>query len=227
MTDPSACPGTSQPPYFLYLGNKNYSSWSMRAWLAVRQSGCEFEDVAFHLGSVGVRARIAEHSPSGKVPALRHDDLTIWDSLAITEYLAERFPEAGIWPGDEADRSRARSVVAEMHAGFTSLRAAMPFNCRRSSPGVGREPGVVEDIARVTEIWRRCRARAGQGRFLFGAYSAADISFAPVVSRFRTYAVELDEVCARYADAVWKHPHVVEWRDAAEREEWVEPELDR
>ena len=212
--------------YVLYHGNKNYSSWSMRGWLAVRQSGCEFEEVAFHLGADGVRDRIGEHSPSRKVPALGHGDLIIWDSLAITEYLAERFPEAGIWPAGEADRARARSVVAEMHAGFTALRTAMPFNCRRSSPGVGREAGVAEDISRVTQIWRRCRAQAKEGEYLFGAYSAADIAYAPVVSRFRTYAVELGDVCEQYAQSVWEHPHIVEWCNAAAREEWIEPEYD-
>ncbi len=212
--------------YTLYHGNKNYSSWSMRAWLAVRLSGCNFEEVAFHLGSDGVRDRIVKHSPSGKVPALRHGDVTIWDSLAITDYLAERFPQAGLWPAAAADRARARSVAAEMHAGFIALRTAMPFNCRRASPGVGRQSGVAEDIERIAEIWRQCRQRAAVGGYLFGAYSAADMSYAPVVSRFRTYAVALDDVCKRYAQALWEHPHVAEWCAAAEREEWVEPELD-
>ncbi len=212
--------------YILYHGNKNYSSWSMRAWLAVRQSGCEFEEVAFHLGSEHVRDRIVEHSPTGKVPALCHDGLTIWDSLAITEYLAERFPQADIWPSEVGDRARARSVVAEMHSGFEALRTAMPFNCRRSSPGKGREPGVAEDIARVSAIWRECRRQSSAGRYLFGAYSAADMTYAPVVSRFRTYAVELDDVSAQYAQALWEHPHIVEWCEAAAREEWIEPEFD-
>ena len=212
--------------YILYQGNKNYSSWSMRAWLAARQSGCDFESVVFHLGSEGVRDHIVLHSPTRQVPALCHDGLTIWDSLAITEYLAERFPRAGIWPTDAAERAQARSVVTEMHAGFIALRAAMPFNCRRSSPGVGRGPGVAEDIERVTEIWRRCRQRAPAGNYLFGTYSAADMAYAPIAIRFRTYAVELDEVSAQYAQVLWEHPHIVEWCDDAAREEWVEPEFD-
>ncbi len=217
---------TRAGPYTLFHGNKNYSSWSMRAWLALRQSGCDFDEVAFHLSSEGVRDRIVEHSPSAKVPALRHGDLTIWDSLAITEYLAERFPHAGLWPSKATDRARARSVAAEMHSGFVALRAAMPFNSRRSSPGVGRQPGVAEDIGRIADIWRQCRQLMKEGEFLFGTYSAADMSFAPVVSRFRTYAVDLDDICSRYATAVWEHPHVVEWCAAAAREEWVEPDLD-
>ena len=210
-----------------YHGNKNYSSWSMRGWLALRLTGAPFREVAFHLGEPGVRERIRQHSPSGKVPALRHGELVIWDSLAIVEYLAELFPGAGLWPRDPAARAVARSVGAEMHSGFPALRAEMPFNVRRSSPGKGRGPGVVEDVARITAIWRSCRADHGAaGRFLFGDYCAADVLYAPVVSRFRTYDVELDGLCADYAGAVWEQPHVVEWRRAAEAENWVEPEFD-
>lgn len=210
-----------------YHGNKNYSSWSLRGWLALRLSGAPFREVAFHLGEADVRERIRRHSPSGKVPALRHGDLLIWDSLAIVEYLAELYPEVGLWPRDRAARAVARSVCAEMHSGFAALRAHMPFNVRRSSPGRGRAPGVAEDIARITAIWRSCRAGHGSnGQFLFGAYCAADMFYAPVVSRFRTYDVELDPACAAYADAVWEHAHVVEWRRAAAAESWVEPEFD-
>jgi len=210
----------------LYHGNKNYSSWSMRGWLALRQSGAEFDGVAFHLGDPDVREAIGTHVPSRKVPALRHGDLLVWDSLAITEYLAERFPAAGIWPASVADRARARCVSAEMHSGFPALRANMPFNVRRSSPGQGRGEGVDTDIARVLSIWRECREAATAGEFLFGSWTAADMSYAPVVSRFRTYSVELDATCRAYADAVLAHPHVQEWYRDAEVEEWTESEFD-
>jgi glutathione S-transferase len=213
--------------YVLYHGNKNYSSWSMRAWLPLKASGAEFDEVAFHLGEDDVRDRIRRHSPTGRVPALRHGNLTIWDSLAIGEYLAERFPDAGLWPTRDDARAVARSVCAEMHSGFQALRTHMPFNVRRSSPGEGRAPGVGEDIERILRIWNECRSSYGVGGpFLFGGYGLADAFFAPVVSRFNTYAVDLDEVSKSYASAVWDHPDIVEWRRAAEAEDWVEPEYD-
>jgi glutathione S-transferase len=213
--------------YVLYHGNKNYSSWSMRAWLALKLSGIDFEEVAFHLGEAGVRDRIREHSPTGRVPVLRHGDLTIWDSLAIGEYLAERAPDAGLWPTRVDARAIARSACAEMHSGFQALRAHMPVNIRRSSPGKGRAPGVREDIDRVRQIWNGCRStHAQEGSFLFGDYCLADVFFAPVVSRFNTYAVELDEVSESYSSAVWEHPHVAQWSREAESEDWVEPEFD-
>jgi glutathione S-transferase len=147
--------------FVLYHGNKNYSSWSMRAWLALKASGVDFDEVAFHLGEPGVRERIRRHSPTGRVPALRHGDLTIWDSLAIGEYLAERAPDAGLWPASREERAVARSVCAEMHSGFQALRTHMPFNVRRSSPGKGRAPGVQDDIERIAQIWVSCREKQG------------------------------------------------------------------
>lgn len=210
----------------LYHGNKNYSSWSMRAWLALRQTGADFDEVFFHLGDPNVRDAIGEHSPSRKVPAMRHGERLVWDSLAITEYLAEQFPGAGIWPSNDSDRARARCVSAEMHSGFPALRAHMPFNVRRSSPGQGRGEGVDADIARVLAIWRECGEAATGGEFLFGSWTAADMSYAPVVTRFRTYGVELDATCGAYADAVLAHPHVQEWCRDAVAEEWTESEFD-
>jgi len=213
--------------YVYYHGNKNYSSWSMRGWLALKLAGAEFEEVGFHLGEQGVREKIRRHSPTGKVPALRHRDKVIWDSMAICEYLAERFPEAGMWPGDPMDRATARSICAEMHSGFPALRENMPFNVRRSSPGIGRAPGVQEDIDRISEIWRGCRASRGNEQpFLFGRWCLADVMYAPVVSRFRTYAVDLDEFSRAYRAAVWGQEHVREWCAAAEAESWVEPCFD-
>ena len=213
--------------YVLYHGNKNYSSWSMRAWLALRASGVEFDEVAFHLGESGVRDRIRRHSPTGRVPALRHHDLTIWDSLAIGEYLAEATPGAGLWPTRRESRAVARSVCAEMHSGFQALRRHMPFNVRRSSPGKGRAAGVQDDIERICQIWDDCRRTHGDGGpFLFGQYGLPDIFFAPVVARFNTYQVELDDLSSAYASTILQHPHVTEWCEAARAEEWVEPEYD-
>ena len=211
----------------LYHGNKNYSSWSMRAWLGLKLSGAPFTEVAFHLGEPGVRKKIARHSPTARVPALHDGELVIWDSLAICEYLAERFPKSGMWPEDRAARAVARAVVAEMHSGFPAVRAHMPFNMRRSSPGKGRAEGVEEEIDRIKRIWRDLRSTyGGEPGFLFGSWSLADVFYAPVVSRFNTYAVELDEISQAYAATVWEHPDVREWRQAAEAEPWTEPEFD-
>ena len=213
--------------YVLYHGNKNYSSWSMRAWLALKASGVEFVEVVFHLGESGVRERIRRHSPTGRVPALGHGDLTIWDSLAIGEYLAERAPDAGLWPARRKERAVARSVVAEMHSGFQTLRTHMPFNVRRSSPGKGRAPGVQDDIERIEQIWVGCRETYDDdGPFLFGRYGLADVFYAPVVTRFQTYAVELGEVSKAYAFAILQHGDVTDWCRGARAEEWVEPEFD-
>ncbi len=213
--------------FVFYHGNKNYSSWSMRGWLALKLAGAHFEEVGFHLGEQGVREKIRQHSPTGKVPALRHGDLLIWDSMAIGEYLAERFPETRVWPGETADRALARSVSAEMHSGFPALRTNMPFNVRRSSPGKGRASGVQEDIDRVTEIWRTCRERCTHaGPFLFGRWCLADVMYAPVVSRFQTYRVDVDEISRDYCAATWEQEHVREWRAAAEAESWVESNYD-
>jgi glutathione S-transferase len=211
--------------YTLYHGNRNYSSWSLRAWLALRQSGADFDTVVFNLGERGVEEQILRASPSGLVPALRHGDLVVHDSLAVGEYLAEQFPEAGLWPADRPPRALARSVSAEMHSGFTALRRSMPMNIRRRSPGKGREEGVADDIARVREIWRGCLAAHG-GPYLFGAWSLADAMYAPVVTRFRTYAVELDGAEREYAARVFEQPDMREWVAEAEREVWVEPEYD-
>ncbi len=215
----------------VYLGNKNYSSWSLRAWLPLKRTGAPFTEHVFRLGEPGVREKIRAVSPAGKVPALHHGEIRIWDSLAIGEYLAERFPAAGLWPEDPAPRAVARSVVAEMHSGFPALRTHMPMNVRRSSPGKGRAEGVQEDIDRIVALWRDCRDRFGKhagGEFLFGPFGLADCFFAPVVSRFRTYAVDLPQnsVERAYADAVWNTPEMQEWRTAAANEKAVEPKYD-
>lgn len=211
--------------FTLYLGNKNYSSWSLRGWLAMKQTGAPFQEVVFNLGEQ--REAIRRLSPSGKVPVLRHGELLVWDSLAIAAYLAESFQQAGLWPEPRDARAVARSAVAEMHSGFPDLRRNMPMNVRRSSTGAGRAPGVDADVARITDLWRDLRARFGEGGpYLFGRFSLADSFYAPVVSRFRTYAVDLDDVCTAYARAVWEHPFLQEWKSAAEAESIVEPQYD-
>lgn len=210
----------------LVIGNKNYSSWSLRGWLAVKQAGIAFEEVFVNLGDADFKDQLRKHSKAAKVPVLIHEDHEVWDTLAIIEYLAESFPDAGLWPADRWARARARSISAEMHSGFTALRSAMPMNIRRSLPGVGRDPGVDQDIRRITEIWRSCRsAAADSGDFLFGAWCAADAMFAPVASRFRTYAVDLmDEPAQRYADAVLNSAWFKEWEAEALNEPWIVPE---
>ncbi len=206
----------------IVLGNKNYSSWSLRGWLAVAQSGLSFDEVVIPLRGAETKAEILRHSPSGKVPTLIAGDQAIWDSLAIGEYLAERCPEAGLWPADPTARAHARAVSAEMHSGFPNLRTHMPMQITAYHPGLGRGPGVLADIARIQEIWRDCRAGFGaDGAFLFGAFSLADAAYAPVVSRFATYGVELEPGAAAYRDAVLAWPAMVAWSEAAAAEPWT------
>jgi glutathione S-transferase len=200
----------------LVIGNKNYSSWSLRAWLALRQTGVAFEEILVPLMRPETRAAILAHSPSGKVPFLRLGDDQVWDSLAISEYLAERFPAAGLWPADATARAVARSVAAEMHAGFMALRRTLPMNLRAHLPGQPRAEDAEADIARIQDIWTSCRARFGAtGPFLFGGFTIADAFYAPVVGRFRTYDVPLTDTCRAYADAVWQTPDMQAWVAAA------------
>jgi len=201
----------------LLIGNKNYSSWSLRAWLPLRYSGIPFEEERVALYEPGYRHRILSCSPAGKVPVLIDEGVAVWESLAIGEYLAERFPLAGIWPKGRLERTVARTLSAEMHAGFTALRSRMPMNIRARFPGRGRTPEVEQDVARVREIWESCLARSG-GPFLFCRFSFVDAMFAPVVTRFVTYAVELDSPLAQYAERIWTLPAMQEWRAAAEAE---------
>jgi glutathione S-transferase len=209
----------------LVVGSKNYSSWSLRPWLALRAAGIPFEDIVVPLDRPETKAEIARHSPSGRVPVLRDGELVVWDSLAIIEYAAERFPEAHLWPADRAARAVARSVSAEMHAGFQALRAHLPMNLKRT-PAPRDLPAEAEaDIARVEEIWRACRAR-GAGPFLFGAFSGADAMYAPVVTRFETYRVPVDPEIRAYMDAILGLPAYREWRDAALAEPWASAKWD-
>lgn len=198
--------------FTLVIGNKNYSSWSMRPWLLMRQAGLAFEEVRIPLYGQDSAEPMARWCPSGLVPTLHDGDTVVWDSLAICEYLAERFPEAHLWPEDVQARALARSVSAEMHAGFSALRSAMPMNCRGHFPGRGLNPQSEKDIARIQALWGECRERFGSGgEFLFGRFSIADAMYAPVVLRFSIYGVELDHVCRRYAEAILSLPAVQEW----------------
>lgn len=206
----------------LVIGNKNYSSWSLRAWLALKLAGLPFDEVLIPLDLADSRARLREHSPTGRVPVLKDGDVIVPESLAIIEYAAELRPEARLWPADAGARAVARAVAAEMHAGFAALRQHMPMNIGRRAPGKGEAPGVADDVARISEIFRTCRTRFGQGGdFLFGAPGAADAMFAPVASRFRTYDVALDPVAQAYADAILRHPAFQAWEAAAVAEPWT------
>ncbi len=201
----------------IVIGSKRLSSWSLRGWLALKLSGARFDEVVIPLDQPSTRQRILEHSPAGRVPILKDGAVTVWESLAICEYLAERSPKAGLWPEGAEARAHARVVAAEMHAGFADLRRDMPMDCPARRPGEGQTPGALADIARVTEIWRDCRRRFGSGGdFLFGRVGAADAMYAPVVSRFVTYDVPLDEVSAAYRDAVLALPAMREWLAAAD-----------
>jgi glutathione S-transferase len=215
--------------FTLVVGNKNYSSWSLRAWLAARLAGIEFEERLVRLSEPGARAELLRHSPAGKVPVLKHGARLVWDSLAIAEYLAEQRPRAGLWPADPDARALARSIAAEMHAGFAALRRHMPMNLRRHLPGKGQGPGVAADIERIQALWQDCRNRFGaSGRYLFGAPGAADAMYAPVATRFRTYGVALEPVAEAYVEAVLALPAFLEWQAAALEEPWIiaEDEVD-
>ena len=196
---------------FLVVGNKNYSSWSLRAWLAMKVLGLPFREVRIPLYGPESKRKLLEYSPAGKVPCLVDGEVRVWDSLALLEYLAERHP--ALWPADAALRARARSISAEMHSGFSHLRQHMCMNIRKRLPGKGRTPEVLAEIARIVALWSEAR-----GPFLFGAFGAADAMYAPVVLRFRTYAVELPPVCRTYADAVLALPALQQWMRDAERE---------
>ncbi|MGN6105881.1 MAG: glutathione S-transferase N-terminal domain-containing protein [Kofleriaceae bacterium] len=199
----------------LYVGNKQYSSWSLRPYLALAQTGAPFETRTILLDQPSTRDEIAKVNPAGRVPVLHHDDLVIWDSLAICEYAHELFPDARLWPADRRQRARARAVAAEMHSGFTALRANMPMDLLRHKPGQGHVPEALADARRVQAIWRELLAESG-GPFLFGAFTIADAMFAPVTTRFTTYGVELDATSRAYVDAIAALPAMVQWRtDAA------------
>jgi glutathione S-transferase len=202
----------------LVIGNKNYSSWSMRPWLALRANNIAFEEVLIPLytDDKADKERILSFTHSGKVPALIDGDVTIWDSLAIIEYLAERFPEARLWPEDPARRAHARSISAEMHSGFMALRNECGMNLHRPVGAITLSADAQANIARIQEIWIECRERHGRsGPFLFGAFGAADAMFAPVVHRFRSYAIAVAPRAQAYMDTMLALPAFAEWTRAA------------
>ncbi|MCY4590421.1 MAG: glutathione S-transferase family protein [Alphaproteobacteria bacterium] len=208
----------------LIIGNKNYSSWSLRAWLSLSAAGAVFEEILVPLDQPNTRQEILKHWRNGRVPILKQGDNVVWESLSICEYAAELFPEVGLWPQDIRARAIARSLCCEVHAEFNSIKTHMPMNIRSRFPNEGRKPGVQDDINRITAVWRRARERYGRdggGPFLFGPFTNADAMFAPMVSRMRTYAVELGDIETAYSEAVWSYPPVQEWVRAAHAEPWV------
>ncbi len=209
----------------LIVGNKNYSSWSMRPWIAMRAAGIAFEETVISLNDPDFKSVVGAHSGTGKVPVLIDGDIRVWESLAIMEYLAERHPEAGLWPRDPAARNHARVISAEMHAGFVPLRRACPMNMLR--PVIRRElaDDAKANVRRIEAIWSACRERYGRGGpFLFGSFGAADAMYAPVVSRLQTYGIEVGTDTRSYMDAVIGLPAWQEWYAAALLEPWVLPE---
>ena len=197
----------------LYIGNKNYSSWSLRPWLAMKAANIAFEEVLIPIYTGAAdKQRILDVSPAGKVPVLTDGDVTVWDSIAIIEYLAERFPQALLWPQDTAARAHARAISAEMHGGFGALRRECGMNIHRPIRAKELSEEAGENIARVQEIWTGCRLRYGKaGRFLFGGFTAADAMYAPVVHRFRTYAIAVSQPVREYMETMLAYPAFAEW----------------
>jgi glutathione S-transferase len=227
---PADQPG--EAAFTLVIANKNYSSWSLRGWLALKHVGVPFQEVVVPLRQPDTRATILRYSPSGKAPCLIHrtngETVTVWESLAIGEYLAEQFPTAGLWPADAAARAHARSIAHEMHGGFVPLRRAMPMNIRLSLPGYGMADGVQEDINRIEAIWRETRNRFGAGgALLFGSFTMADAMFAPVALRFRSYGVPLGDDATAYMNALLAMPAMKDWMAAAESEPWMIPDFEK
>ena len=208
----------------LVIGNKNYSSWSLRPWILMKHLGVAFREVMISLGRPESRDEIDKHGPSGKVPVLKKGDLCVWDSLAICEYVSEMTDGRG-WPKDTAARAVARSVSAEMHSGFVNLRSEWPMNARARNRRTPMTPSLEADIDRVEELWNDCRRRFGKtgggGPWLFGEYSIADAMYAPVVLRFHTYGAQLSETARWYMAAVIEDPAMQEWVRAAQGESWT------
>jgi glutathione S-transferase len=206
----------------LIIGNKAYSSWSMRPWLAMKAMGLSFRETVIPLYEPSSPAEIRKYSAAGKVPTLQHGSITVWESLAILEYLADAFYDKPWWPSDPHARAVARSISSEMHAGFQPLRQQMGMNVRKVFPPRPVAPDVQDNITRIQNMWTDCRAKFGAGGpFLFGAFSNADAMYAPVVTRFKTYSVDLNPVCRAYSDAMLDHPSMEQWYADAAKESWV------
>jgi glutathione S-transferase len=209
----------------LIIGNKNYSSWSMRPWIAMKTAGIAFDEMVISLNAGDFKARLLKVSGTGKVPTLIDGDIKVWESLAILEYLADRFPDKNLWPSDPAARAHARAIASEMHVGFVPLRRAAPLNMWRPVKKLELSAEVQANVTRINAMWGNCRARFGRnGPFLFGGFSAADAMYAPVVARFHTYAVEVGVAARAYMQAVMALPAWQDWTAAAVKEPWVLPE---
>lgn len=208
----------------LIIGNKNYSSWSLRPWITMTMADIPFKETVVPLDMPETKAAIAEHSRAGRVPVLHHGKLVIWDSLAILEYLAETFPEKKLWPVGKTARAVARAVSNEMHSGFAALRNACPMNIRRAPKRVALSDVVKADIARIENVWRECREKFGKGGpYLFGKFSIADAMFAPVASRFSTYELSTNDVTKAYLTTVLGTSAFKAWQGAALQESWIIP----
>jgi glutathione S-transferase len=209
----------------LIIGNKNYSSWSFRPWLAMKVAGIAFDETVISLDAPDFKARLTAFGGAGKVPVLVDDDTVVWESLAILEYLAEKFPAAMLWPQHPQARAQARAIASEMHAGFQPLRRHLPMNVWRPVQPRALEEAAAANVKRIDAIWNECRARfGGDGPFLYGAFGVADAMYAPVVWRFHTYAIEVSAPARAYMAAIMALPAWSEWREAARREPWVLPE---
>ena len=201
----------------LYVGSKRYSSWSLRPYLALAHTNLAFETKTILLDQQDTKSKIAAVSPAARVPVLHHDELVVWDSIAICEYIAELAPDAKLWPTDRAQRAKARAISAEMHSGFVPLRRDMPMDVLSKKPGVGHTADALADAKRVMAIWREALSVSG-GPFLFGHFTIADAMFAPVTTRFTTYGVELDDVCTKYVTHVHALSGFKQWLADAEAE---------
>ncbi|MEX2125530.1 MAG: glutathione S-transferase family protein [Woeseia sp.] len=203
----------------LFIGNKNYSSWSLRPWFLLSEAGIDFEEIRIPLDTAEFAERIGSISPSRKVPVLMLDDQPIWDSLAIAETVAELWPDKGLWPSDALARAQARSISAEMHAGFATLRESMPMNCRAMGRKVALTDALTADINRIIAIWADCYSRYGSAAgWLFDRFSVADAMYAPVVFRFRTYGIDVPQSASAYPDRVMRSKAIQNWLAATESE---------
>ncbi|MGZ9104589.1 MAG: glutathione S-transferase family protein [Rhodoplanes sp.] len=211
----------------LIIGNKNYSSWSFRPWFAMKVAGLHFEETVIPLGSPDFKERVSKLSATTKVPVLIDGEIVVWESLAIIEYVAEMRPDARLWPADRAPRAHARAIANEMHAGFVALRRHCPMNMARQIKTRDLTDEVIADVKRIDALWQMCLARfGGGGPFLFEQFSAADAMYAPVVSRFNTYAIEVSNPSRAYMNAIMALPAWTEWRHAALLETWVLPDVE-
>jgi glutathione S-transferase len=216
------------PELTLIIGNKNYSSWSLRPWLFMKHAGIPFKEKRIALYADTSRTELAPYHSNYKVPVLKDGDLLVWDSLAILEYIVEWFPDSHGWPEDTKARAMARSVCAEMHSSFADLRSELPMNCRRRYSAVTISDAAQKDIERIKELWRMCRGRYGSGgEWLFGQFCIADAMYAPIALRFAGYGILVSGIEAAYVQSVLRHPHIVEWMEAGRQEQEILADFER